>query len=143
MPPFLKKLVLFAAFLVFFVVVSTKVRTSGLINLQSCCTNLFTGNRTNCIFIAVFGAAFYTLSYPTQTTSPTLHSNSKLSVEAILKCLTNKLSRQQPVHMLLIHVFRTFWLSTICLVTCFQTRRTVCLTSNALVGTWFLACSSV
>jgi hypothetical protein len=66
-PPFLKKLVFFAAPLVFFVVVSTEVGASSLINLQACCTNLITGKRTNCVFIAAFDATVYTLSYPTQT----------------------------------------------------------------------------
>jgi hypothetical protein len=69
-PPFLKKLVLFAAFLVFFVVFSTKVGAPALVNLQACRTNLIARKRTNSILVTVFDAAFHALSNPTQLNSP-------------------------------------------------------------------------
>jgi hypothetical protein len=45
----LKHLVFFAAFLVFFVVLSTEVGASTLINLQARYGNLIAGERTKCI----------------------------------------------------------------------------------------------
>lgn len=90
MPPLLKQLVLFAALLVFFVVISTEVGASSpIINLQSRCAHLIAGERTNRIFITAYDATFYALSYPTQSKSQILHFNSQVSVETILKCLTN------------------------------------------------------
>ena len=77
MPPFLKKLVLFATFLVFLVVLPTKVGTSALVNIQTRRTNLFARKRTNRILITVFDAAFHALINPTQLNSPIL----KLTVD--------------------------------------------------------------
>ena len=89
-PPLLKQLVLFAALLVFLVVIFTEVGASSpLINLQSRPAHLIAGKRTSCFFIAAFYTAFYALSYPTQSKSPIIHVNIQVSVETILKCLTN------------------------------------------------------
>jgi hypothetical protein len=76
MPPLLKQFVLFAALLVFLVMLSTKVGASTSINLQSRRTHLIAGKRTNCVFIAAYNTAFNAFSYPTQSPSPIFYINS-------------------------------------------------------------------
>ena len=78
MPPFLKKLVLFAALLVFLVMFPTKVGTPALVNLQTRRTNLIARKRTNRILIAVLDATYYALTNPTQRNSPNLKVYSDL-----------------------------------------------------------------
>jgi hypothetical protein len=78
-PPFLKKLVLFAALLVLLVVLSAKVGTSALINIQTCRTDLIARKRTNRLLVTVLDAAFHAFINPTQRNSPSLTCTVDLS----------------------------------------------------------------